>query len=441
MTQPLHIKNAHIWDSDKGFVQRDLYTANERIVDRPANGAIEVDLDGYTIFPGLINAHDHLELNHYPRSKFRDVYDNAHQWGEDMNARLDTEPYKSLRACPLDDRLFIGGLKNLLCGATTVAHHNPPHKVLFRKDFPVRVLQKYGWAHSLHFNTDSEIIESYRKTPKAWPWFIHLAEGTDEVTAGEYQRLKTLGCVGENTVIIHGVGMTKADLEDAVKQVRGVVWCPSTYKHLLFQDELEERWLWTWIKPRLNTDFSRFWRHNQNNIALGSDSRLTADGDLLNELSHAAIVEMAFGTRHHKHFIRMVTDFAAKLLGMKNVGQLYSGAFADYIAIKTPSFEELEEELDDTSIRMDLLGSEDPFEAYLCHSRRADLALVVRDGIPRIGDPNMMAKFPHIQTVAATLDGVPKAIHIDLARRIHQCTLKEPGLEVDALPSRRFFLF
>ena len=56
------------------------------------------------------------------------------------------------------------------------------------------------------------------------------------------------------------------------------------------------------------------------------------------------------------------------------------------------------------------------------------------------GDPEVMAKFAQVQTIPATLDGVPKAIHLALARRIHQCTLKEPGLEVDALPTKRFWL-
>ena len=106
MVQPLHIRNAHIWDGHE-TVQRDLYTTDV-VMDKPANGALTVDLDGYTIFPGLINAHDHLELNHYPRSKFREKYDNARQWHEDMNARLDTEPYKSLRAYPLWDSLPVG---------------------------------------------------------------------------------------------------------------------------------------------------------------------------------------------------------------------------------------------------------------------------------------------------------------------------------------------
>ena len=128
MVKPLHIKNANIWTNNE-LEKRDLY-CTDLILDKPTPKSLLVDLEGYTIFPGLINAHDHLELNHYPRTKFREVYNNAHEWGEDVNARLDTEPYKSLRQYPIWDRLFIGGLKNLLCGATTVAHHNPLHKYL-----------------------------------------------------------------------------------------------------------------------------------------------------------------------------------------------------------------------------------------------------------------------------------------------------------------------
>src|SRR5690348_6125934 len=241
MVQPLHIRGAHIWEGHEGTIQRDLYTTDV-VTEKPANNAFTVDLDGYTIFPGLINAHDHLELNHFPRSKFRDKYDNAHQWGVDMNARLNDEPYKSLRTYPLWDKLFIGGLKNLLCGATTVVHHNPPHKDLWRKDFPARVLKQYGWSHSFYLATDDEIVQSYRSTPKGWPWFIHLAEGTDDVAASEYQRLKMLGCVDKNTVIIHGVGMTEEDIADAVSQARGLIWCPTTNDYLLQQTAKKDLW-------------------------------------------------------------------------------------------------------------------------------------------------------------------------------------------------------
>jgi hypothetical protein len=128
-------------------------------------------------------------MNHYPRSKFRGC-ENA-TVGRGYEPRLDTEPLAATARIRCG-RLFIGGLKNLLCGATTVAHHGPPYREMYRKDFPVRVLRKYGWAHSLHFSTDEEIVASYRSTPKEWPWFIHLAEGTDQVAAGisELKRLR-----------------------------------------------------------------------------------------------------------------------------------------------------------------------------------------------------------------------------------------------------------
>ncbi len=402
--QPLTIRGGHIWNG-QDVEQRDLYTSDV-VLDKPASGALTVDLDGYTIFPGLINAHDHLELNHYPRSKFRERYDNAHQWGEDMNARLDTEPYKSLRAYPLWDRLFIGGLKNLLCGATTVAHHNPPHKELWRKDFPVRVLRNYGWAHSLHFNTDEEVVRSYRATPKDWPWFIHLAEGTDDIAAGEYQRLKALGCVGSNTFIVHGLGMTWEDDGDAKTAKARLVTCPTTNLYLL--------------------DKTLFFQSSfmRSRLLLGSDSRLTAQGDLLDELRVFYKLYSEYDSKVSPGGIYMTFTFGAEVeLGVRSWRSNFwdSGSHNDFIAMR--------------------VDYESVMPAPILNARRTDLALVVFEGAPQIGDPDVMAKFPHIETVDATLDGVPKRIHLDLARRIHQCGLKEPGLEVDMLPTRKYQIF
>jgi len=405
MVQPLHIKNARIWNGRKEAERRDLYSTDVMREVRPL-GALMVDLDGYTIFPGLINAHDHLELNHYPRTKFRAVYDNARQWSAEVNARLNESPFKELRAYPLEDRLFVGGLKNLLCGATTVVHHNPPHKYLFRKDFPVRVLRKYGWAHSLYLSSDETIVRSYRSTPKNWPWFIHLAEGTDNEAKAEYRRLKALGCVGENTVFVHGVGITPEDEEEA--SYRSLVMCPTTNKYLLNRvlntGEDLQKWVWT------------------DNLLLGSDSRLTADGDLLDEMRFAVqyvidddmsgavgICDTSAGC-----VVSMVTRYAAHILRIKEAGSLDVNSVADMIAIKSapsPSWNTESEKL--------------------CQSHRADLALVVKGGVPQIGDPEVMAKFPHIQTIPATLDGRPKAINRDLAFQYLRCELSEPELILD----------
>jgi cytosine/adenosine deaminase-related metal-dependent hydrolase len=393
--QPIHLKNVRFEIRVKTD-QHDLIFTDVFLDDAP-RGTVTVDLKGYAVFPGMFNAHDHLELNHYPRTKFRERYDNAHQWGEDVNARLDDEPFRSLRAYPLEDRLFIGGLKNLLCGATTVAHHNPPHKALFHRDFPVRVVRHYGWAHSLHFNTEAEIIASYKNTPPDAPWFIHLAEGTDHVARSEYRRLRQLGCTGENTIIIHGIGLTYEDVYDPRNAPRpNVIACPSTNQYLLGTYPTN---VVLWF----------------GSLILGSDSRLTSDGDLLDELRILAALKptdnpYVVWRAVRQPWWRFWRDKPA-------IGELKTGYLADFIALK-----------DDYDTR---------YPNLLINARRADLALVVRGGVPQIGDPDVMARFPHVETVPATLDGVPKAVNLQLARQIARCTLQEPGLALEMPIKRR----
>lgn len=402
MPQPLTLLNADVW-SGTTFERRDL-CMTDVILDQPARRAMTVDLRGCAIFPGMINAHDHLELNHYPRTKFRERYDNAHQWGEDVNARLDQEPFKTLRAYPLEDRLFIGGLKNLLCGVTTVMHHNPPHKPLFRRDFPVRVMRDYLWAHSLHFNTARTITAALdQAVRRKLPLFIHLAEGTDEIAQREFQRLRHLNGSSQ-AILIHGVGISDADLEAAKPDgghFRGLVWCPSTNVYLLGAAH----------------SILRYEDAHFNALALGSDSRLTADGDFLDELRFA---RRTFPDIPPHYLLRLVTWDAAFIVGEEgNIDHLATGESADCIVFR---------------------AADDPVETLL-HAHRADLALIVRGGVPQIGDPDLMAQFPDVDTVRAELDGVPKAINARLARQIARCTLQEPGLVLLENPATRRFPF
>ena len=372
--QSLSIRNAKIQTANS-FQLGDLHFTN-RILERPARNALTIDLNGQTLHAGLVNAHDHLELNHYPRTKFRDRYDNAHQWGENVNQRLTQSPFKELQTRPLKDRLFIGGLKNLLSGATTVIHHNPPHKHLFRRDFPVNVFKHYAWSHSLHFSTDQDIQESYRNTPKEGLWFIHLAEGTDETAHNEYKRLKSLGCINKNTVIIHGVGLSEADIIDCAPKIKGLVICPTTNHYLL--DAL----------PNIQS-----WLKHGGKIFIGSDSRLTADGDLLDEFNCLRAHGLWDNSYLQSNPISQTTP-------------LSNGTRADFII--NPDWE-----------------------------KRSGHGMIVKNGIPQIGDPDLMTLFPHIETIKAQLDNVPKRINIHLARQISRCTLQESGLILLEEPKRQ----
>src|SRR5262249_32535773 len=112
--------------------------------------AAMIDIDGYVALPGLINAHDHLEFNLYPRLG-RGPYPNSKAWSEDIYAP-DRDPIRQHLQVPKSVRLLWGGIKNLLNGVTTVCHHNRRNDPTLDAGFPIRVVKRFGWAHSLDFS-------------------------------------------------------------------------------------------------------------------------------------------------------------------------------------------------------------------------------------------------------------------------------------------------
>ncbi|HYE86992.1 MAG TPA: amidohydrolase family protein, partial [Vicinamibacterales bacterium] len=354
----------------------------------PSKGDAIVDLEDSFVFPGLINAHDHLELNSQPRLKWRDRYDNAREWFADFQPRFDTDPSLAVtRAETLDDRVWVGGLKNLLSGVTTVCHHNPMHRVL-RRRFPVRVVSEFGYSHSLHIDGE-QVTASHRSTPPDWPWMIHAAEGCDPDAAQELDRLDRLGCLRSNTVLIHGVAFSRTEADRVVEAGAGLVWCPSSNEFLFSRT----------ADVRVFDDADR--------LALGSDSRLSGQGDLLDELkaAHATRQLSAEG------LARIVTAGAAALLRLKSAGRVAVGAPAD-ITIVRP------------------LAS-CPFESLVAASR-TDIRMTMINGKPAVGDPALAAVFAatRVTTAPARVDGAERLVAGWIGTHASRMQLHEPGFEV-----------
>ena len=72
-----------------------------------------IDLVGYLVMPGLVNAHDHLQFALFPKPA-DPPYPNYIEWGEDIHRKF-PEIIAKHRSVPKDVRLHWGGIRNLLC--------------------------------------------------------------------------------------------------------------------------------------------------------------------------------------------------------------------------------------------------------------------------------------------------------------------------------------
>src|SRR4030095_8906486 len=57
---------------------------------------VALDCAGAIVFPGLINSHDHLDFNLFPRMRNR-IYNNYSEWGKDIHLNNRSEIDKVLK--------------------------------------------------------------------------------------------------------------------------------------------------------------------------------------------------------------------------------------------------------------------------------------------------------------------------------------------------------
>ena len=380
--RPIAFVNAAIEGSGASVLR----IRGERIISvgTPAErGDQVVDLRGERLLPGLINAHDHLQLNNYPRLKYRARYDNASQWTADIDLRREVDAQViECSAVPRADRLVMGGLKNLLSGVTTVAHHDPFYPELASADFPLHVLSRYGWGHSLAIDGAAGVRQSHRATPLDTPWFIHAGEGTDAAASAEAAQLEALQVLTPNTVLIHGLAFDASVRARLVERGVGLVWCPGSNRYLYDRDAAVR-------------DCAR-----AGLLALGSDSRLSGERDLLDELQFARRT----GEVDDELLESLVTTNGARLLRLADRGELRVGCFADLVVV--------------------------PRAARLWELRRADLRCVIARGEMRYGDGDLAeCLLSQAGQMPFMVDGRHKYLARSVAMLLERPAIREPGVE------------
>jgi cytosine/adenosine deaminase-related metal-dependent hydrolase len=351
---------------------------------RPEKTDLVIDLKGDRLLPGLINAHDHLQLNSLPAHESPQFYRHARDWIAEVDARRRSDPqFEAGVAVARDERLFLGGIKNLLSGVTTVAHHDPLYPFLTDGDCPISVVCDYGWSHSLYIDGEQDVVDSHRSTPAEWPWIVHAAEGVDEEAANEFERLDALGCLRSNTLLVHGIALNESQRLRLMNAAAGLIWCPSSNMYL-FGKTAEVRELIA-----------------RNRVALGTDSRLSGARDLLDELKLAS--ELA--GLDEATLESLVTKTSAALLRLSDRGALRPRLRADLLVL--------------------------PAAAGLGNTTRRDVRMLMIDGIVRYGDGECALRAaPKRGWADVLVDGVPKVLDMSIAERLSHVRTTEPGLQL-----------
>lgn len=282
-----------------------------RIVDPARRPDRIVRVESGRFYPGLINAHDHLHRNHYSRLG-SPPYEDAYAWGADIHARCAAE---IARAKLLDrrDALLFGALKNLLGGVTTVVHHDV-WEPAFDGDFPLRIAI-VRTLHSLGLEPPGA-LERAGMFRTDLPLCIHMAEGTNRRAANEVRQLDVTGLLDARLLAVHAVGVDAPGIARLCAASAGAVWCPTS-----------NRFLFGTTAPRELFDSGI-------DILLGTDSLLTGDGTLLDELRAARQLGHIDDTR----LLAAVGEVPARRLNLP-APSLEPGAPADVILARTSLFD------------------------------------------------------------------------------------------------------
>jgi cytosine/adenosine deaminase-related metal-dependent hydrolase len=292
-----------------------------RIVDAAGRFDIVIDCPDADARPGLINAHDHLHRNHYGRLG-AGTYPNAYRWAEDIQVRYRRCIANGWRL-PRREALLAGAWKNLFSGVTTVVHHDA-WEADFDRVFPIRVARLAS--------ADSLGMSGALEAPAAGPFGLHVAEGIDAVAAGEVADLGQRGLLDQRLIAVHGVGIDASGVTQFHRAGSALVWCPTSNNFLFGR---------TAPAPLLEGA----------DVLLGSDSRLTGAGDLLDELRAARALQILDDER----LADAVGGVCARRLGLPEPS-LEPGSSADLILLGRP----------------------------LAQARSADVALTVVAGVPRV---------------------------------------------------------
>jgi cytosine/adenosine deaminase-related metal-dependent hydrolase len=334
--------------------------------DAPASFANVTPIDtGGTIYPGLIELHNHLSYNFLPLWSVPRKYTNRNEWREH---EPDYQPNVALPAAiigknadvdyPRSIARFVE-CRSLLGGVTTTQglsasggggkqyYQGLTRNVEAPRDpiFPAAGGQTLDYSPA---EIKTKLVPALKKDR---PFFYHLSEGTDVPARQRFLDLEYESgtwAIDRDLITIHCTALEAPDYSE-LGAGAGMVWSPLS--NLLLYGATAD------VKAAREAGVT---------IALGSDWSPSGSKNLLGELKIARIVSKHLGGLFSdSELVRMVTSAPARMLGWDgHVGSLERGKKADVLVLEG--------------------SGGDPYR-QLVEAMENDLLAVLIDGRPRYG--------------------------------------------------------
>jgi 5-methylthioadenosine/S-adenosylhomocysteine deaminase len=345
----------------------------------PAGATIFSITNAY-IFPGFVDAHNHVAYNFLPKWTPPKLYVRRAQWQATQSYKDFKKPYDELKKKGLTCEIIkYGEIKALISGVTTIQGTSPGSsciRVLIRNAENQNKLN----LKSSHIRTYILDISSFKGTID-WnvtkSFVVHLAEGlpTDEKSRNEFNILKQKDLFTGQTAIIHGTAFGDAEFKEMAQVGAKLIWSPQSNLVLYGQT--------TNIRLALQQGVL---------VSLGVDWNPSGSDNIFDELRVAAQVnESQFDSAiGDSDWIKMITINPSKALALDSeIGKLAPGLKADITVLQSKN--------------------SDPHQSLL-NTHLQDVQMVWVGGNLLYGNKTVLEKVKPTQCEALTVHGSEKRV-------------------------------
>jgi len=354
-----------------------------------------------TIYPGLIDLHNHMHYNHIPLWDFNvhlndeqksaeGGYTNRGQWGDNYDygpsiTWMKGNVQSNTRWGMASEQMKYAEVQ-AIAGGVTAVQGSPSGNDAWDSTLSRNVeLWNFGkdnivtcavcdWQKS-SYNSQGKISDMADGDLEAW--FIHMSEGVDQTSRNEFDLLETKGLLAQQTVVIHGTALEPSQFQSMGAVDSNLVWSPLS--NLLLYGNTTD------VRAADNAGVK---------ISLAPDWGPSGSKNNLHELKVADLWNTEIMDSYFTNYqmVEMVTSNPAAAAKWQDyVGQIKPGMVADLVVIDN--------------------FHDDPYR-NLIEAIDADVRLTVVQGKALFGDQDIMTSLKGDDWEPINGGGVSKALDI-----------------------------